>query len=71
MKTGDKIVCISNILSHGLKLYNTYVISDIVCDNYGIITYMRIDGEFFRYYPHRFITLNEYRKQKLINLNYV
>ena len=71
MKRGDKVVCISNLYSYKLKLYDTYIIVDIIRDDDNSIRYIRIDREFFRYYPHRFITLKEYRKLKLIKLKHV
>jgi len=68
MKIGDKVACIDNT-EYRLELYKNYTIRVIAVDaltNYQ--TYLQIDN-FNNYFNiNKFLTILEYRKQKLLKL---
>lgn len=62
-KPGDEVVCIGEYC-YDLKQYEKYIISGFFTDN--TIT---LEGKNVHYSLKHFITLKEYRKQKIENLN--
>jgi len=66
-KPGEKVVCISNeYASYKLKLYEIYTIHYISGSLSGkTIDYIVLVEDIYRHRPSRFISVKEYRKQKL------
>jgi len=67
MKIGDKVICIDydgQIYTYKLEKYKMYTIDDIKYD-YSSVRYYIILEEPYRFSPDRFISLKEYRKQKI------
>lgn len=63
-KIGDKIICIHDSNVKFLKLNNIYTILDI--DIIYAVVYIKNENNFITdYHIERFISLKEYRKQKL------
>jgi len=67
MKKGDKVICIDVDEIDSLELYKVYQISDCLTTRYLII--LNIEGLEQWYRQSRFISLSEYRKQKLEKIN--
>ena len=71
MKAGDKVVCINNIdnddNSNILKKGKVYIIKNNIGDH------INVDGEYsyyeYFYSKNKFISLKEFRKQKLEKIN--
>jgi hypothetical protein len=69
MKICDKVVCIDVGNIKKLKQYQTYIIQDIIDELDGVIPQIRLIETGYVYYKiSRFISLNEYRKIKLQNV---
>jgi hypothetical protein len=71
IQIGTKIICIDNIhnnIQHNIRLtlYKVYVVHSI---KESLIEIIDDKNEFSRFYKRRFITLNQYRKQKLLKIN--
>jgi len=67
-KIGDKVVCVSGIKTNkgNLENYKEYIISYISDDSFQ--SCLKVEGIEFGFLNSRFITLKEYRKNKLNNL---
>ena len=64
-KPGDRVICIDISDSDNLTYKKVYTVLDVICDYKDYVDILDDNGNQNTFYKKRFISLKDYRKQKL------